>query len=582
VLSSDGVLTDRDATTQVDAPDLGSPLRFLLWMALSQRRRVLAGAWYASLWMVGLALPPFLLSKAIDDFLAGDSLGRLALWAAAVVLAGLVTAWLAISRHRTMSRIRIEGNFQVSRLLVRRATELGVTLDRRLGAGELATLGLSDVMGASTSLTVTGPGVGAVVAYVVIGVLLFQVSGLLALIVLLGVPVLAVVVGPLVGRPIASQDAYRTEQGTSTAQLVDSISGLRVLSAFGGKARYQTRFAETSGRLLERGYVVASVTSWINAVAVGLPAIFLACVAWLAARMVVHREISVGDLVAVYGYTAVLVVPVSQFIEGADMIGRGVVSARRIIAFLTADPVQVVTGPRDAGPVGAALLMDSRSGVAVPPDRMVGLVCASRWDASRVVERLGGLEPGQVTWGGLQLKDCGLDEVRGRVLVAEPDSALFAGTFREVVRGARTDATDDEIRAAIHAASAEDVLTSAGCDLDGWVDNGGANLSGGQRQRLRLARALLQRPEVLLVIEPTSALDAHTEAVVAGRLRQGRRGLQTLVTTTSPLLLSQVDIVFFVDEERLVGSGTHTELLAEPAYRRLVSRGSDLSTEKAP
>lgn len=581
-MPSAGVPTDRDATNRAPAPDLRSPLRFLLWMALSQRWRVLAGAFYASLWMVGLALPPFLLSKAIDGFLAGDSLGRLGLWAVAMVGAGVVNAWLAISRHRTMSRIRIEGNFQVTRLIVRHATELGATLDRRLGAGELATLGLSDVMGASTSLTVTGPGVGAVVAYVVIGVLLLQVSGLLALIVLLGIPVLVIVVGPMLQRLIASKDSYRTEQGNLTAQLVDAISGLRVLSAFGGKARYQTRFVDTSERLLERGYGVASVMSWINAVAVGLPAIFLACIAWLAARMVAQGDISAGNLVAVYGYTAALVVPVSQFIEGADEIGRGVVAARRIIPFLTANSVEMLTGARHAAPEGAALLRDAQSSVAVPPERMVGLACLSTRDASRVVDRLGGLEPGQVTWGELRLQDCGLHDVRGRVLVAEPDSALFAGTFREVVRGGRTDATDDEIRAAIHVAAAEDVLTSAGSDLDGWVDPGGTNLSGGQRQRIRLARAVLQRPEVLLVVEPTSALDAHTEAVVAERLRQDRRGLQTLVTTTSPLLLSQVDTVFFVEEERLVASGTHAGLLADPAYRRLVSRGNDLPVQEVP
>jgi ABC-type bacteriocin/lantibiotic exporter with double-glycine peptidase domain len=574
--------TDRDATNRAPAPDLTSPLRFLLWMALSQRWRVLAGAFYASLWMVGLALPPFLLSKAIDGFLAGDSPGRLGLWALAVVGAGVVTAWLAISRHRTMSQIRIEGNFQVSRLLVRHATELGATLDRRLGTGELATLGLSDVMGASTSLTVTGPGVGAVVAYVVIGILLLQVSVLLALFVLLGIRVLALVVGPIMGRLIASQDAYRVEQGNLTAQLVDAISGLRVLSAFGGKMRYQTRFVNTSERLVERGYVVASLTSWINAVAVGLPAMFLACIAWLAARMVAQGGITAGDLVAVYGYTVALVVPVTFFIEGADQIGRGVVAARRIIPFLTADSVEMLTGPRHAAPNGAALLRDMQSSVAVPPERMVGLVCLSTRYASRLVERLGGLAPGQVTWGELQLQDCGLHDVRRRLLVAEPDSALFAGTFREVVRGARTDATDDEIRAAIHVAAAEDVLTSAGNDLDGWVDPDGTNLSGGQRQRIRLARAVLQRPEVLLVVEPTSALDAHTEAVVAERLRQARRGLQTLVTTTSPLLLSQVDTVLFVDGERLVASGTHTELLADPAYRRLVSRGNDLAVQDVP
>ena len=564
-----GVAVDADR-----APDLRGPVRFLLWMARCQGRRVLRGATFASLWMVGLALPPWLLSRAVEGFRAGDPLSRLALWALALLGAGVVTGWLSISRHRTMSTIRIEGNFRVSRLVVRQATRFGVGLDRRLGAGELATLGLSDVMGASTSLTVTGPGVGAVVACAVIGVLVWRVSALLAVTVLVGIPVLAVVVGPLVRRLIASHEGYRTEQGVLSSQLVDAVSGLRVLRAFGGTARYRSRYAETSGRVRDRGYDVARTVSWIDAVAAGLPALFLAGVVWLAARMAFDGTITAGDLVAVYGWTAVLVVPVNQFVEGADQVGRGVVAARRITAFLAADPGAPTAAPGVA-PEWGAVLADPRSGVGVRPHQLVGLACGSARDASEIVERLGGLRLGQVAWGAVGLADCDPREVRRRVLVAEPDAALFAGTVREVVCGARTGATDDEVRAALGVAAAADVVTAAGGGLDGRVDPGGTSLSGGQRQRLRLARAVLQRPEVLLAVEPTAALDAHTEAVVAERLRRDRRGRQTLVATTSPLVLSQVDVVLLVERGRVVARGTHAEVLADPRYRRLVSRGGD-------
>jgi ABC-type multidrug transport system fused ATPase/permease subunit len=110
--------------------------------------------------------------------------------------------------------------------------------------------------------------------------------------------------------------------------------------------------------------------------------------------------------------------------------------------------------------------------------------------------------------------------------------------------------------------------------LDGTVTAGGANLSGGQRQRVRLARALLADPEVLLAVEPTSAVDAHTESLIAARLRAGRAGRTTVVATTSPPLLQQADVVHYLVDGVVVDSGRHRELLARrPGYRRLVSRG---------
>ena len=556
-------------------PDLRGPLRFLLWSARCQRRRVLAGSVWSSLWMVSLALPTYLLSRAIDAFVAGQSTERLGLWAVAVFGAGVLSAVLAIVRHRTMSLVRISGSYRLNRLLVEHATRLGSTLARRVDSGHLATLGLSDVGAASTSLTVTGPGLGAVVAVAVIGVLLLQVSGVLALVVLLVVPVLAVVAGPGMGILIASQDSYRTAQGTLSAELVDAVAGLRVLHAFGGTDRYRRRFEATSHRLLERGYGVATVTSWVSAVAVGLPALFLAVVTWLAARMVADGQISAGELVAVYGYAAALVAPVSALLECGDMVGRGVVAARRMIAFLTMRPDCSSGLPAQGAPRPDSVLHDATTGLSVEPGTFVALACDSTRAAEEVVHRLGGLGPDEVRWGEHDLRACEPRELRRRLLVAEDDATIFAGTIRELVRGSQVAASDEEVRSAITVAGAEDVLVAVDGDLDGWVASAGSNLSGGQRQRLRLARAVLARPEVLLAIEPTSSLDAHTETVVVARLRAERRGLQTLVASTSPLLLSQADTVFLMLEGRLVASGSHAELLAVPRYQRLVSRGDD-------
>jgi ABC-type multidrug transport system fused ATPase/permease subunit len=188
--------------------------------------------------------------------------------------------------------------------------------------------------------------------------------------------------------------------------------------------------------------------------------------------------------------------------------------------------------------------------------------------------------PSDVTWDGLPLKAIALDEIRARILVADHDSYLFAGTLRELLR-IRDGLDDGELRGALRAASAEDVVDALPDGLDTPIGARARTLSGGQRQRVRLARALLAEPEVLILIDPTSAVDAHTEARIAERLREARAGLTTVVIATSPLLLGRVETVAHLRAGRVVEVGRHTELLdRSAAYRALVARDSDAETHR--
>jgi ABC-type bacteriocin/lantibiotic exporter with double-glycine peptidase domain len=145
---------------------------------------------------------------------------------------------------------------------------------------------------------------------------------------------------------------------------------------------------------------------------------------------------------------------------------------------------------------------------------------------------------------------------------------------------ASEDIDEAAIARAVHAAAADDIVQGLPDGLDSDIDAQGRNLSGGQRQRVRLARALLADPEVLLAVEPTSALDAHTEATVAGRLRAARKDRTTVVTTTSPLVLDRVDEVHYLVDGKVVAIGSHRRLLEEEAgYRALVTRDTDAAEE---
>ncbi|WP_229377405.1 ABC transporter ATP-binding protein [Streptomyces sp. VRA16 Mangrove soil] len=563
-------------------PDLRGPLRYLWWLVTRQRGRVAAGALLGSAWMVGLTLPPYVLSHAIDDGLQGGDSGALYGWCGALLAAGAVNAWLAIMRHRTMTRVRLDATYRTTRLLTRHTTRLGATLPRRVAAGEVVTIGVGDVQVISQTLTMAGPGVGAVVAYVVVAGLLLSISGLLAAVILLGVPLLVGCLGPLLTRLQGVESGYREQQGTLAARLADLVGGLGVLAGLGGKDVYARRLHRDTARLRDEGYRVARVISWIQALAIGLPALFLACVTWLAARRTAQGELSVGELVAVYGYVAMLVVPVEAFIEGGYDLGRGLVAARRVLRLLTLRPesdehrVSRVPGPPRGAP-----LHDPLSGVTVAPGLLTALVTGRPGDATAVVDRLGGFAPSAATWGGLPLDTVESGAVRSRVLVADHEADLFTGTVRRTVAG-RHAPDDAAVARALHAAAADDVIAGLPGGAEAELLAQGRNLSGGQRQRVRLARALLADPEILLAVEPTSALDAHTEARAADRLRTARQGRTTLVTGTSPLLLDRADVVYFLVDGVVRASGPHRELLAsDGAYRALVARGSQEATEEA-
>ena len=177
--------------------------------------------------------------------------------------------------------------------------------------------------------------------------------------------------------------------------------------------------------------------------------------------------------------------------------------------------------------------------------------------------------------GDVPIAELPTDVLRRRIVVSEADPHLFSGRL-----GTELDpwkrATDEEILDAVSVANAEDVLDALPEHLDAEVDERGRSFSGGQRQRLVLVRALLSQAETLVLVEPTSAVDAHTEARIARRLHDTRAGKTTVVVTTSPLLLDQADTVVYVEEGRVVVEGGHRELLRDnAAYRETVTRGED-------
>jgi ABC-type multidrug transport system fused ATPase/permease subunit len=556
-------------------PNLRSPARFLLWVARGQLGTLAIGMLYGVVWMGTLAVVPALVGRAIDQGVAeGDRAAQLR-GSALVIAAGLVTAVAGILRHRTAVVNWLTASYRVQQLLVRQAVRLGGSLPRRVPTGEVAAVGSHDAERIGSAMDVVARLAGALVSFGVVAALLLRTSTTLGLLVVAGVPLLSAGVGPLL-RPLhRRRSRHRELVGQLTTVGADTVSGLRVLRGIGGEAVFSRRYAAASQEVRAAGLAAARVQSLLDAAEVALPGIFVVAVTWLGARLAVAGQVSVGELIAFYGYAAFLVLPVRTVTEAADKFTRALVGARRAVQVLALQP-ELASGSSAQEPSPGAALVDGQSGLVVEAGQLTAVVAGVPEEAAAIADRLGRFADGDgVRLGGVALRDLPLEVVRRRVLVSEHDPRLFTGRLGDELDPTGA-ARPERVLAAVDTASAGDVLEALPDGLDSEVAERGRSFSGGQRQRLVLARALVADPEVLVLVEPTSAVDAHTEARIADGLAAARTGRATVVCTTSPLLLDRADKVALVAGGRVVAEGTHRNLLdTEPRYRAVVTRGEE-------
>ena len=564
-------------------PDSRSAARYLLWIVRQVGLPLFTGIAFVSVWWLVQALAPAVLGNGIDSLTAGDTEG-LVRWSLALLALGCLQAVTGIMRERSAVYVWLASAYRTVQVTVRQVTRLGATLSRKVATGEVVAVGNSDISHIGNAADILMHGTGAVVAIIAVTVLMLATSVPLGLIVLIGVPLMSAAVGPLL-RPLhRRQQRYRDLEGDLVTRGADIVAGLRVLRGIGGEEVFAGLYRAESQRVRHAGVRVASVQSTLEGAQVLLPGLLVALVTWLGARFALDGRLTAGQLVSFYGYAVFLVAPLRTVTEAAEKLTRGFVAARRVVRILNiapdidAGPARVAGG---AAPVGD--LFDPESGVRVRRGRFSALVAAPE-EVETIADRLGRYVPGDVTLGGVPLADLPLAEVRRRVLVTGNEDRLFTGPLRDCLDpadradgdGADPEARDKRIREALWAASAEDIVEALPGGLDGHVAESGREFSGGQRQRLRLARALLADPEVLILVEPTSAVDAHTEARIADRVGAARRGRTTLICTTSPLVLDRADHVIFVEGGRVRSEGRHRELLARDArYAAMVTRGEE-------
>jgi ABC-type multidrug transport system fused ATPase/permease subunit len=558
-------------------PETRSAGRFLLWVARRQGRTLATGSLFGIIWMVSQAMIPLALGAALGAVVRRDKAALIA-WAMVVLALGLVQAAAGILRHR-----RAVANFlicasRVQQLVTRRAVVLGGDLSRRVATGEVANIGASDIERLGDALDVVARFTGGIVAYSVVAIVLLVASPPLGAVVVLGVPVAVLAVAPLLKPLERRQTAERDRRSGASSIASDTVTGLRVLRGLGGEQVFASRYERASRDVAGASMRTANYQAILDGAQVLLPGAIVVAVTWVGARLAVEGTISAGELVAFYASAAFLVVPMQTFVEAASRWTAAVVAARRILAVLTLETAAAEdsgSGP-PAPPDGQ--LLDGATGVVVEPGRLTAVVAATPEEGTELLERLArwtAPSVDAVTWGGVAVGAIPLDWYRGHVLMLERSPFHLKGAVRDALGladpGVPTPAGHPTLKEALAAAQAVDVLESLSDGLDAELPEQWRSLSGGQRQRLSLVQALLSGADVLLLDDPTSAVDAHTEAAIAAGLARVRRGRTTVVTTTSPLMAERADVVVVLDGV-VRRAGRHADLLDDPLYGALVLR----------
>jgi ABC-type multidrug transport system fused ATPase/permease subunit len=610
------------AATPAEAPDTRSPARFLVWLLRRQPDVIAVSLLYGVLWQLPLALGPWIFGRAVDEAILPGDAGAVAFWGLLLLAVTLVAAGFGIALHTLVVRSWLIALYGTTEMVTRKVAQMGHILPRRSPTGEVLSVASSDSdeFGATTEILARAG--SQLVAFVAVAAIVLATSPRLGVMVVIAAPVLTGVALPFL-KPLHRRQALeRSRNSELTSMATDIVAGLRILRGIGGERTFGRNYERQSRRAMDAGVSAGIWQALIEALGVLFSGVFLVLLLWVGAHEVLADRLTVGELVSFLGYALFMVTPIRTFFEAAQKVTRALVSARKAIAVFEQQPPwqraeqraeQPVETPRRLDP-GAALV-DDASGFTARPGELTLVVSAVPEESAELADRLGRYLPAdtepvgediderltgraarqeriararrraqiarrdaertsgpwRVRLGDVDLADADLDEVRRTVLVSDSGSQLFAGTLQEAI-DPHERLGREEAERYLRVASAEDVYDALPEGWQGQLDERGRGLSGGQRQRVVLARALAMDAPVLVLVEPTSAVDAHTEARISERVARLRAGRTTVVCTVSPLWLHHADRVVLLREGVVAAEGRHEDLLQHEAYRSVVTR----------
>ena len=541
--------------------------------------------------LVALTIPQVLRVLVNDSLQAGGATETV--WISAAVILGLGAAEAGLVALRRQFVINpattVETRMRVS--LYGHLQDLTVSFHDRWGSGQLLSRAMTDLNFLRRWMAFGAIMLVVTTLTVIIGiVVMFSMSWQLALIFLAAAaPIMAY---SFRFRTRFSKVARRSQDqaGDLATTVEESVHGIRVLKAFGRSREALENFNEQAEELRQTEIQKARHQAMFSMVVTLLPELALGAGLVVGIMLCAAGELSIGALVAFFATAAVIAAPV----EFSGMLLAMALTAKTAVDrhYEVMDSENTITSPpephRPGTLAGALRFNHATFAFEDAPDKpilkdinlevrpgetmaLVGITGSGKSALIQLVPRLYDVTAGSISIDGVNLRDFDVEDLRRIVGVAFEDTTLFSSSVRDNVLLGAEDRTDAALDEALDVAQAH-FAYSLPDGVDTLIGEEGLSLSGGQRQRIALARAIAARPRVLVLDDPLSALDVHTEELVETRLREVLKDTTTLIVAHRPSTVALADRVALLEEGRITAVGTHTELLAgNDHYRHVIA-----------
>lgn len=543
-------------------------------------------------------LIPVVMANVIDVGIAGRDIGYVVRMCLLMILLGIIGLVCSITAQYFSAKAATGFGTALRNDLFRHITSLSYTEIDSIGTSTLLTRMTSDTNQVQT-------GVNMVLRlflrspFIVFGAMImsFTIDVKSAMTFVVTIPALSIVVFGVMALSIPLFKKVQTRLDRVTLLTREGLEGARVIRAFNRQDKEFKEFDKSTDDLMKFQLLAGRISAFMNPVTYVIINLSTAAIIWIAAGQTDAGIITQGKVVALVNYMSQILVELIKLANLIVTITKAVACARRINSVMEKQPSitdgdgQAAAGGRsvkvsfrDANLRYAGAGADSLSDITfdVAPGETVGIIGGTGSGKSSLVNmipRFYDASQGNVYVDGIDVKDYTLDELRHKVGVVPQKAVLFAGTIADNIRWGKQDATESEINEALEIAQAKEFVDGKENGINFKITQGGKNLSGGQKQRLTIARAVVRKPEILILDDSASALDFATDAALRKAIREKTKGMTVFLVSQRASTIMNSDKIIVMDDGQIAGIGTHRQLLSNcEVYREICQ--SQLSEEE--